>query len=142
MSIKYGDVARLGDRPGVPGVLVKLSDLAGDSSLSVTMSVVDRYRIMRFVQLVSAELVLYGKMMGEIGAKYGEATPAPNGFVAFNVRAECQADYEAEKSKIDGMECDALAILKPLPVSTYEKIPLTPRELACLEKFIVPPSDE
>jgi hypothetical protein len=142
MSILYGDVAKLGDRPGAPGVLSKLNDLAGDASLTTQISVVDRYRIMRFVQLLSGELTTYGKLVGEVGLRYGEAVKAPSGFVAFNVRPECARDYEEEKAKLDALECEGLASLKPLPVATYEKIPLTPRDLACLEKFIVPPSTE
>ena len=140
MPITYGDVSRLGDRePGVPGVLSKLNDLAGDASLAVTLSVVDRYRIMRFVQLLSGELETYGKLVAEIGRKYGEATPAPSGFVSFKLRPECLGDYQVEKAALDALECEGLASLKPLPVSTYEKVPLTPRNLACLEKFVVSP---
>jgi hypothetical protein len=139
--VTYGDVAKLGDRPGTPGVLAKLNDLAGDASLGGKILVVDRYRIMRFVQLLSGELATYTKLLGEIGRKYGEVSPAPSGFVAFNVRIECLAEYEGEKAKLDALECEGLASLKPLPLSTYEKVPLTPRDLACLEKFIVPPAD-
>jgi hypothetical protein len=140
--ITYGDVSRLGDHPGAPGILSRLNDLAGDASLSAQISVVDRYRIMRFVQLVSGYLVTYGKLVCEIGVRYGEAVKAPSGFVAFNVRPDCLKDYEVEKSKLDALECEGLASLKPLPVSTYEKIPLTPRDLARLEKFVVPPTFE
>jgi hypothetical protein len=119
--------------------LSKLNDLAGDVSLSAVLSVVDRYRIMRFVRVVSGELAAYGKLLSEIGGRYGEVLPAANGFVAFNVRSECREAYQVEKSKLDAMECEGLVSLKPLPVSAYEKIPLTPRDLACLEKFVVPP---
>jgi hypothetical protein len=107
--------------------------------LSSTMSVVDRYRIMRFVQLLAGELTVYGRMLGEIGRKYGESTPAPSGFVSFSVRPECRESYELEKSNLDALECDGLGSLKPLPVAAYEKVPLTPRDLACLEKFVVLP---
>jgi hypothetical protein len=141
MTVTYGDVAKLGDRPGTPGVLSKLNDLAGDASLPFVMPVIDRYRIMRFVQLLSEELLTYAKLVGEIGRRYGEAAAAPSGFVAFSVKPEFEKDYGEEKGKLDAMECEGLATLKPLPLATYEKIPLTPRELACLEKFIVPPTD-
>jgi hypothetical protein len=139
MLITYGDVASLGDRPGFPGVLTKLNDLAGDASLSTSISVVDRYRISRFVQLLSGELATYVRLLGVIGKKYGELARAPSGFVAFNVRPECLGEYEVEKSKLDALECEGLATLKPLPLSAYEKVPLTPRDLAYLEKFVVPP---
>jgi hypothetical protein len=137
--ITYGDVSQLGDQPGRPGVLSKLNDLAGDASLSAVLSVADRYRIMRFVRVVSGELAAYGKLLSEIGGRYGEVLPAANGFVAFSVRPECWGDYQDEKAKLDAMECEGLASRKPLPVSAYEKIPLTPRDLACLEPFVVPP---
>jgi hypothetical protein len=139
MSITYGDVARLGDRPGVPGVLSKLNELAGDASLAGQIPVVERYRIMKFVQLVSAELSTYGKLMTEIGRKYGEPTTGPSGFASFNLRPENVKDYEAEKAALDALECGDLGSLKPLPVATYEKIPLTPRELSFLQKFVVLP---
>jgi hypothetical protein len=139
MSVTYGDVAKLGDRPGAPGPLSKLNDLAGDLSLAGSLSVADRYRISRFVQLLAGEVATYGRLVGEIGGKYGEVARAPSGFVAFSVRPECVGDYEREKAALDAMECEGLASLKPLPVSAYEKVPLTPRDLACLEKFVVPP---
>jgi hypothetical protein len=139
MTILYGDVAKLGDRPGARGVLSKLNDLDGDASLSGQISVVDRYRIMRFVKLISGELAAYGKLVGEIGSRYGEIVKAPSGFVAFNVRPECKDAYDVEKNQLDVLECEALASLKLLPVSAYEKIPLTPRDLSLLEKFVVFP---
>jgi len=139
MLITYGDVAGLASRPGIPGVLTKINDLAGDVSLASSITVVDRYRIMRFVQLVSVELATYLRLLAEIGRKYGEAAPAPSGFVSFSVRPECRDAYDGEKSRLDALECEGLASLKPLPVTTYEKIPLTPRDLACLEKFVVLP---
>ena len=139
MSITFGDVAKLGDRPGSPGVLSKLGDLAGDASLAISLPVADRYRISRFVQLVSRELTTYVRLVGEIGRKYGESRTAPQGFTSFTVRPECRADYEREQADLDEMECEGLAALSPLPLSSYEKIPLTPRELIVLEKFVVLP---
>ncbi len=139
MAITYGELSRLGDRPGVSGPLTKLNDLVGDVSLASTLSVVDRYRISRFVQIVGGELVMYSRLLGEIGRRYGEVTAAPEGFVSFVVRPECRNAYDEEKAKLDAMECEGLQSLKPLPVSAYERVSLTPRDLACLEKFIVPP---
>lgn len=140
MIVTYGDVARLGGRPGESGALSKLGNLSGDDGLASSMPVAERYRIMRFVKVLAAELATYVRLFREIGERYGVAGEAPSGFASFTVRAESIQAFEGEKAKLDAMECESLASLKPLPVATYEKVALTPRDLECLEPFVVQPS--
>jgi len=142
MSIKctYGDIGKLRDVPGpegvVRGVLSKLYDLVGAECEQV--SVVDRFRLMRFVQAVDKELREYGRVLSALGKKYGEPSTVGESPV-FRIRTESQAQFDAEKASLDAEERELLVNL--LPVSAYEKVPLTPRELACLEKFVVAPSE-
>ena len=142
MSIKCtcGDLAKLRDLPGptgvVRGVAAKLFDVVGVAGDQV--SVVDRFRLMRFVQAVDAELKEYVRVLSELGRKYGE--PATVGATAvFRVLPEHQAEFDAEKASLDAEERELL--VNPLPVTAYEKVALTPRELAYLEKFVVPPAE-
>lgn len=142
MSIKctYGDLGKLRDVPGpaglVRGVASKLYDLVGVGGDQV--SVVDRFRLVRFVQAADKELREYGRVLSELGRKYGE--PDTSGGVAvFRVSPERQVEFDAEKAALDSTECELLVNL--LPVSAYEKVALTPRELASLEKFVVPPTE-
>lgn len=142
MSIKctYGDIGKLRDVPGpkgvVRGVAAKLYDLVGVEGVEV--SVVDRFRVMRFVQAVDPELREYGRVLSELGRKYGEPSTVGNS-VVFLIGPERQAEFDAEKASLDAEERELLVNL--LPVSAYERVPLTPRELACLEKFVVPPPE-
>jgi hypothetical protein len=142
MSIKctYGDVVRLRDVPGpegvVRGVAAKLYDLLGAEHEQV--SVVDRFRLMRFVQAVDKELREYGRVLSELGRKYGEPS-TEGGSAVFRIRPERKAEFDAEKASLDAEERELP--VNPLPVSAYERVPLTPRELACLEKFVVPPPE-
>lgn len=142
MSIKCtcGDLGKLRDVPGptgvVRGVAAKLYDLVGVEGVEV--SVVDRFRLMRFVQAVEKELREYGRVLSELGKKYG--TPeVVDGMAVFRVSPEHQAEFDSEKAALDSEERELL--VSPLPVSAYERVPLTPRELACLEKFVVPPAE-
>ena len=142
MSIKctYGDIGKLRDVPGpkgvVRGVAAKLYDLVGVEGVEV--SVVDRFRVMRFVQAVDKELREYGRVLSELGRKYGEPSTVGDSAV-FRIGPERQAEFDAEKASLDAEERELLVNL--LPVSAYERVPLTPRELACLEKFVVPPPE-
>lgn len=142
MSIKctYGDLGKLRDFPGsegvVRGVASKFYDLVGVEGAEV--SVVDRFRLMRFVQAVDKELREYVRVLSELGRKYGEPSTV-GGTAVFRVSPGRQAEFDAEKASLDAEERELL--VNPLPVSAYEKVPLTPRELACLEKFVVPPPE-
>lgn len=140
MSIKctLGDLGKLRDSPGpkgvARGVASKLYDLAGAEGGEI--SVVDRFRIMRFVQAVEGELKEYGRVMGELGRKYGKSETV-GALEVFRVDPGHQAEFDREKASLDAEERE-LAV-NPLPVSAYERVPLTPRELSYLEKFVVVP---
>ena len=144
MPIKctYGDVGKLRDFPGpegvVRGVASKLYDLVGVESVGDQVSVVDRFRIARFVNAVNEELQVYGRVMSALGKKYGEPSTV-GGLSVFRIIPERQAEFDAEKSSFESEERDLL--VNPLPVSAYERVPLTPRELASLEKFVVLPPE-
>jgi hypothetical protein len=142
MSIKCtcGDLGKLRDVPGptgvVRGVAAKLYDLVGAEGVEV--SVVDRFRLMRFVQAVDDEVREYVRVLSELGKKYGESATV-GGVSVFRVSLEHQSEFDVEKAALDAEERELL--VNPLPVSAYGKVPLTPRELSYLEKFVVLPDE-
>ena len=129
----YGDLDRLRDQPGRVGPLTKLME-TGEQ-----LSTVDKFRIVKFHAVLDGVLTDYGKMIAELGTRFGEPVPGQPGY--FRIRPEQASEYVAEKAKVDATEVINMPSLTLLPVSAYDKVPLSPSDLVSLEKFIVPPTD-
>jgi hypothetical protein len=127
----FADLDRLRDMPGRPGPLTKLLNATEPPTI------VDKFRIGRFCKLIQDSLLEYGKMLEELGKKYGE--PVINqGFATYKIKPENLKAFEDERAKIDSEEVK-LQSLSPLPIATYDRIPLTAGELDLLDKFVVKP---
>lgn len=132
MSIKCvcADLEKLRDGPGRAGPLSKIANFEDLSS------VLDHVRRMRFIKAMQPDVVEYAKAIATLGQKYGK--PVQNG-AYFIIDPEHEAEYKAEKAKIDAEEREIAAT--PLPFSAYEKIPLSSLDLLALEPFIVIPDE-
>jgi len=83
----------------------------------------------------------YTKVLTSLGKKLG-TEEKKDGYVSFQIPDEKMDEYREEKAKLDATECE-LASANVLPVSSYEKVPLTPIELGVLvdSKFVVAPPE-
>lgn len=131
ITCTYGDLDKLRDLPGRQGPLGKLMNATEPPSI------VDKFRIARFVKSIDEALVEYGKMIVALGKKYGEPSKQ-NGVDTYKIRPENLDEFNAEKAKVDA-DVVVLATLNPLPVTTYSLVPLTAGDLSALEKFVVLP---
>jgi hypothetical protein len=127
----FAELDRLRDMPGRPGPLTKLLNATEPPTI------VDKFRIGRFCKLIHESLVEYGKMLEELGRKYGEPVTV-QGFATYKIKPENLKAFEDERAKIDTEEVK-LQSLSPLPIATYDRIPLTAGELDLLDKFVVKP---
>jgi hypothetical protein len=135
LSFTLGRLDKIRDTvPGKPGPLTKIANFEDNLLES---SVVDHVRRVRFVKALQTELVEYSKAMATIAQKYGESQ---QGGAFFTIKPEKQAEFAAEKEKLDAETRELL--INPLPVSAYEKIPLTAFDLIGLEPFVVMPEDK
>jgi hypothetical protein len=125
------DIEKLRDAPGRPGPLSKIANFEDLSS------VVDHVRRVRFIKALQPELVEYSKAVATLGEKYGK--PMQGGSY-FAIDPEKEDLFKAEKAQLDAEEYTIT--MTPLPVSAYEKIPLTVLDLLALEPFIVALPDE
>ncbi len=90
MPIKctFGDVARLREVPGRPGPLSKLAVVE-----SPPASIVDLFRVKRFVTAMAQEIAEYERVLLALGRKYGYPD-LPGGSVAPDRLAAFRAEYE------------------------------------------------
>jgi hypothetical protein len=137
MAIKctYGDVGNLRRVPGSGGPLAKLMS----SELNPLVSVVDRWRLVRFVKALGAEVDEYTRAFVEVAKRYGTPKTIAGGNVSYEVPPERQAEFVAEKKKLDESACEVQ--VAPLPISVYEHAGLTASDLMLLEKFLVVPDE-
>jgi hypothetical protein len=131
MTITYGDLDKLRDQPGHPGALSKLR-----TALEPT-AILDKLRIVKFCRALGEALVEYEKLIEELCRRYG--IPLPDRPGIYQLSPGNAPLFAAEKAKIDSAEVVDMPSFSPLPVSAYEKVPLTPGELDVLLKFIVLP---
>jgi hypothetical protein len=131
ITCTFADLDRLRDMPGRPGPLTKLLNATEPPTI------VDKFRIGRFCKHIHETLLEYGKMLEALGKKYGEPINV-QGFATYKITPENMEAFNLEKAKIDA-DVVELSSLSPLPLSTYERIPLTPGELDLLDKFVVKP---
>ncbi len=129
----YGDLDQIRDQPGRVGPLTKLMEATNFGS------VVDKFRVIKFYEGLKGVLDDYGKMIAELGDRFGEPVPGQPGH--FRILPDHLNEYFAEKAKIDATEVLNMPALTPLPVSAYERVPLTPNDLLTLMKFIVMPPE-
>jgi hypothetical protein len=127
----YGDLDRLRDTPNRTGPIAKLM-------AATEPSIIDKFRIGKLVKAIDAELVAYGKALGELGKKYGDLVKV-NNLESYQIRPADMAEFSTEKSKLDGDPCEVLA--NPLPLSAIEKVALTPLDLNLLSLFVTAPTD-
>jgi hypothetical protein len=132
LSFTLGRLDKIRDT--IPGKSGPLSKIANFEDMS---SVVDHVRRVRFVKALQTELTEYSKAVATIAQKYGESQ---QGGAFFTIKPERQAEFAAEKEKLDAETRELL--INPLPVSAYEKIPLTAFDLIGLEPFVVMPEDK
>lgn len=128
----FGDSARLRELPGRPGVLTKLGNHEAES-------IVDRFRLGRFVKAITEEIIEYEKVLLALGKKFGQ----PNGTVqgSYVISPEHQAEFDSELRKLNSEPREIVAA-NILPISAYEKANLTPIDLLALGSFIVQPTDD
>ena len=135
MSIQCtcADLEKLRDAPNRPGPLTKIANYEESPD---DLSVIDRVRRMRFVKALFPEVTEYAQAVATLGQKCGKPTQGGKYFV---IDLEKEDEFKAEKAKIDAET--RTIFLMPLPVSAYEKIPLTALDLMALEPFIVLPEE-
>jgi len=101
-------------------------------------SIIDKFRIVKFVKAVDVQLTEYGKALGELSKKYGDKTQI-NGNDSYKIRP---ADFEAfgvAKKSLDQDVCEL--VVNPLPATAYEQVSLTALDLSLLGPFVVEPTD-
>jgi hypothetical protein len=139
---KFKDLAGLRDF-GRPGPLTKLND-ADDRACTI----VDRMRITRLIKAIMPLLEEYEHAYLDLVRKYG--TPRMPGGNIYDLpdgskgkddeekarNGKLRAEFDAELDSLGNAECEINA--SPLPVETYGKLPLLPRDLLKLDPFLVP----
>lgn len=156
MPIKctFGDVARLRETPSNPGPLSKLVNADFES-------IVDKWRIARFIKAMSQEIQDYESVLLDLGKRFGSpvetdyqilpehqaefdaellklkqrlGTPVPPLKGMYQILPENQAEFAAEVRKLDAETRDILAA-NPLPPSVCSL--LTPKDLIVLGPLVV-----
>ena len=146
ITCKFKDLAGLRDL-GRPGPLTKLND-ADDRACTI----VDRMRITRLIKAIMPSLGEYERTYLDLVKKYGVPRSVdgniydlPDGTKGKDDdeksrNKKLREEFDAELERLGDTACEINAT--PLPLETYGKLPLSPRDLLKLEPFLVPFTEE
>jgi hypothetical protein len=128
------DLDALRDQGGEAGPVNKLR-----MAEPPAVTVVDQVAILRFLKPVVAEIRTYEESLVKLLERCGTRRAGAGGQVLYDILPARQEEYDAEKKKLDEIECEITAI--PLNHKYFaDKVSLTVRDLEALEKFVVLPN--
>jgi hypothetical protein len=136
MPIKctHRDLDFLRDANGTRGPLSKLR-LAEPPAVTI----VDQLAILKFTKTLANEVETYETSLHVLLKKYGIRRSTSGGQTVYVIPPEKEDEYEAEKKKLDEIECEIVVV--PLDAKYYAgKVALSVLDLEHLEKFVVFPT--
>lgn len=129
INCKFGDVDKLRGQPGREGMLQRLWNHQAPS-------LVDAYRIQRFVKAALEAVKEYEQVLLTLGKELG----APKDDGTLQILPEHRERFATEKKKLDETPCE-VASLK-LPAQSCEGFVRTAADLDALAPFVDLPSIE